>query len=326
MTTRRNVLVAFGLGTLAASLTSFAQPQTKVWRIGFLAAGSSSTQFYDGFRQGMRNLGYVEGKNLVLESRFAEGRYERLPTLAAELVRLKVDAIVAGGTTSVQAAHKATSTIPIVLVGVPDPVGEGFVATLSKPGGNITGLSTNVTEVSIKHLELLRAAIPKLARVGVLINPLNPSDSLILEQIQGVAYMNAVKVVLIEASTAAQIESSFRGMTPARMDALIVAADEFFDAQRNQIVKLALKNGLPTIFSNRELTEAGGLMSYGPDLADHYRRAAIYVDKILKGAKPGNLPVEQPTLLELVINRKTAKVIGLNIPQELLLRADKVIE
>lgn len=274
----------------------------------------------------MHRLGYVEGKNLVIESRYANGQYDRLPKLAAELLRSNVAAIVAGGTTGVQAAQKATKSIPIVLVGVPDPVGEGFAKTLSRPGGNITGLSTIVTELSSKHLELLRVVIPKLSRVGVLINPLNPSDALILEQINGVAHSSGVKVVPIEASTVAQIESSFAGMTPARMNAVMVAADEFFDGQRNQIVKLALKNRLPTIFANRELTEAGGLMSYGPDLADHYRRAAIYVDKILKGAKAGDLPIEQPTMLELVINRRTAKAVGVTFPQELLLRADKVID
>ena len=324
--TRRTLLRAMLAGVALAPLASLGQQQPKVWRIGFLASGSSSTQFYEGFRQGMRELGYVEGRNCVLERRFADGKYERLPGLAAELVRLKVDVIVAGATPSVQAAHQATTKIPIVLVAVPDPVGEGFVRSLSRPGGTITGLSTIVTEVSIKHLELLRAAIPKLSRVAVLINPLNPSDSLILEQIHGAAYITGVKVLPVEASTASQIEAGFGAMTRARTGALIVAADEFFDVQRNQIATLAVKNRLPTIFSNRELTEAGGLMSYGQDLAEHYRRAATYVDKILKGAKPSDLPVEQPTLLELVINRKTAKALGLAIPKELLLRADKVIE
>ena len=323
--TRRTLLRAMLAGVALAPLASLGQ-QPKVWRIGFLVAGSSSTQFYEGFRQGMRELGYVEGRNCVLERRFADGKYERLPGLAVELVRLKVDVIVAGAPPSVQAVHQATTKIPIVLVAVPDPVGEGFVKSLSRPGGTITGLSTIVTEVSIKHLELLRVAVPKLSRVAVLINPLNPSDSLILEQIHGAAYTTGVKVFPAEASTASQIEAGFGAMTRARTGALIVAADDFFDVQRNQIATLAVKNRLPTISSNRELTEAGGLMSYGQDLAEHYRRAATYVDKILKGAKPGDLPVEQPTLLELVINRKTAKALGLALPKELLLRANKVIE
>ena len=274
----------------------------------------------------MRELGYVEGKSFTVQWRFADGKYERLPSLAAELVRLGVDVIVAGTTLSVQAAHQATATIPIVMVAVPDPVGEGFAKSLSRPGGNITGLSSIVTEVSAKHLELLRAAVPKLSRVAVLINPLNPSDSLILEQLQGAAYSIGVKVLAIEASTAQQIETGFRAMTRARTEALIVAADSYFDVQRDQVTQLAFKNRLPTISSNREMTEAGGLMSYGQDLAEHYRHAATYVDKIQKGAKPGDLPVEQPTVLELVINRNTAKALGLTIPQELVLRADKVIE
>jgi len=274
----------------------------------------------------MRELGLVEGKNFIIEWRFADGKYERLPGLAAELVRLNIDVIVAGTTLSVQAARQATKTVPIVMVAVPDPVGEGFAASLSRPGGNITGLSNIVTEVSIKHLELLRAAVPKLSRVAVLINPLNPSDSLILEQIYGAAYARGLNVFPVEASTASQIEAGFGAMTRARTEALIVAADSYFDVQRDQIAKLAVKNRLPTIFSNREMTDAGGLMSYGQDLADHYRRAATYVDKILKGAKPGSLPIEQPTVLELVINQRTARALGLTIPRELELRADKMIE
>jgi len=325
--TRRILLRAALCGVaLAAPLASFAQQQPKVWRIGFLAADSSSTRIYEGFQQGMRELGYVEGKNFIIQWHFADGKYERLPGLAAELVRFNADVIVAGTTLSVQAANQATDTIPIVMVAVPDPVGEGFVARLSRPGGNITGLSNIVTEVSAKHLELLRVAVRKLSRVAVLINPLNPSDSLILEQIHGAAYSAGVKILAIEASTASQIEAGFGAMTRARTEALIVAADSYFDVQRDQITKLAVKHHLPSISSNREMTEAGGLMSYGQDLAEHYRRAATYVDKILKGAKPGNLPVEQPTVLELVLNQRTAKALRLTIRQELVLRADKVIE
>ncbi len=319
--TRRQFLLATGV-LLAAPL---AQPQPKITHIGFLASDSSSTRVYEGFRQGMRELGYVEGKNIIIHWRFADGKYERLSSQAAELVRLKVNLIVAGTTLSVQAARHATTTIPIVMVAVPDPVGEGFVARLARPGGGITGLSNIVTEVSAKHLELLRAMIPKISRVAVLINPINPSDSLILEQIAGAAYATGVKVFPIEASTASEIEAGFGAMIRARAEALIVAADSYFDVQRDQITLLAVKNRLPMISSNLEMTEAGGLMSYGQDLAAHYRRAASYVDKILKGARPGDIPVEQPTILELAINQRTAKALGLTISQELLFRADKVI-
>ena len=324
---RRRTLLGATLGAVAlVPLASWTQEQSKVWRIGFLAADASSTRVYDGFQQGMRELGYIQGKNCSIAWRFADGRYERLPSLAAELVRLNVDIIVAGTALSVQAAHQATATIPIVMVAVPDPVGEGFATSLSRPGGNITGLTNIVTEVSIKHLELLRTAVPKLSRVAVLINPLNPSDSLILEQIQGAAYPIGVKVVPVEAGIAKQIEAGFGAMIRERTQALIVAADAYFDVQRDQIAKLAVENRLPTISSNREMTEAGGLMSYGQDLGEHYQRAATYVDKILKGAKPGELPIEQPTVLRLVINSKTARALGLAIPRELELRADKVIE
>jgi len=324
MVTRRECLIALGASALLAPFAAAADPRMQ--RIGFLAGGSASTRFYEGFREGMRELGYIEDRNCVLERRFADGKYERLPALAAGLVQSKVDIIVAGAPPSVQAAHQATSTIPIVQVAVPDPVGEGFAVSLSRPGGNITGLSTIVTEVSTKHLELLRAAVPRLSRVAVLINPLNSADALILEQIHGAAYASGIKVLAVEASTAGQIEAGFAAMARTRAGAVIVAADELFDVQRSQIARLALAKRLPTIFSNRELTEAGGLMSYGQDLAEQYRRAATYVDKILKGAKPGDLPVEQPTLLEFVINRRTAKALGLAIPAELLLRADKVID
>jgi putative ABC transport system substrate-binding protein len=314
------------LAALAIPIACLAQQPQKGWRIGVLAADSSSTRVYEGFRQGMQSLGYVEGKNITIQWRFADGNYERLPLLAAELARLNVDVIVAGTTLSVQAAHQATGTIPIVMVAVPDPVGEGFVARLSRPGRTITGLTNIVTEVSPKHLELLRAVVPKLARVAVMINPLNPSDALVLEQVQGAAYSAGVKVLAVEASTAKQIEAAFGTMAQARTQAMIVAADSFFDVQRDQIAKLALKNRLPTISSNREMTEAGGMLSYGQDLTEHYRRAATYVDKILKGAKPAALPIEQPTVLQLVINRKSAKALGVTIPEQLVVRADTVVE
>jgi len=323
---RRAFIATLAGGLMIAPLTLLAQPQSRVARIGFLAGGSASARVQQPFLQGMRELGLVEGRDFAVDWRFAEGRYERLPGLVAELVRLKVDVIVAAATLCVQAAHQATTTTPIVMVGVPDPIGEGFAVSLSGPGGNITGLTNIVTEVSSKHLELLQVAVPRLSLVAVLINPGNPSDALILEQIEGTAYTRRIKVLQVEAGTANQIEAGFAAITRARAQAVIVATDAYFDMQQELIIKLALDNRLPTISSSREMTEAGGLMSYGQDLALHYRRAATYVDKILKGAKPGSLPIEQPTVLELVINRKTARVLGLAIPRELELRADRAIE
>ena len=324
---RRTLLMAAAGGlALATPLRSLAQPAARVPRVGFLGADAASARVKDAFLQGLRALGRVEGRNVAVDWRFADGRYERLPGLAAELVRLKVDVIVAVTTLCVQAARQATATIPIVMVGVPDPVGEGFATSLSRPGGNITGLSNIVTEVSSKHLELMLAAVPRLSLVAVLINPGNPSDALILEQIQGAAYTRRVKVLPVEAGTAGQLEAGFAEIARARAQAVIVAADPYFDVQRDLVIRLAIDNRLPTIFSSREMTEAGGLMSYGQDLAEHYRRAATYVDRLLKGAKAGSLPIEQPTVLEFVVNRGTAKALGLAIPRELELRADRVID
>ena len=324
--TRRAVLRALACGVVGMALESTAQPKPKAWRIGFLASGSAAMRVYKGLGDGMRALGYVEGGNLSVQRRFADGDYRRLAGLAVDLVPLGLDVVVAESTLGVQAARQATTTVPIVMVAVPDPVGEGFATSLSRPGGNITGLSNIVTEVSAKHVELLRLAVPRLVRLAVLINPLNPSDALILEQVQGAAYARGMKVLVVEAGTESQIEAGFGEMIRAHTEALIVAADSHFDVQMHQIAKLALKSRLPTISSNREMTEAGSLMSYGQDLTEHYRRAATYVDKILKGAKPGDLPIEQPTVLELVINRRTASALGRAIPQELSLRADKLIE
>jgi putative ABC transport system substrate-binding protein len=323
---RRVFIATLTGGLIIAPLTLLAQPRSRVARIGFLAADSASARVRQPFLQGMRELGLAEGQDFDVDWRFAEGTYERLPALVAELVRLKVDVMVAVTTLCVEAAHRATTTTPIVMVGVPDPIGEGFATSLSRPGANITGLSNIVTEVSSKHLELLQVAVPGLSLVAVLINPGNPSDALILEQIQGAAYTRHIKVLQVEAGTARQIETGFAAITRAGAHAVIIAMDSYFDVHKELIIKFAMDNQLPTISSSREMTEAGGLMSYGQDLALHYRRAASYVDKILKGAKPGTLPIEQPTVLELVINRKTARVLGVAIPRELELRADTVIE
>ena len=330
--TRRAFLIAAGAWlTLARASASFAQQQPKVWRIGFLAMRSRSTPsnpdvYYDAFVQGMRELGYVEGKNLVIEWRFADGKYERLPGLAAELVRMKVEVIVTHSAAGPQAAQRATSTIPIVFVTASDPVGSGFAVSLARPGGNLTGLSNIVSEVSPKHIELLKTMIPKLSRVAVLQNPGNSFHPANLKSIQAAAQQVGIKVLPVDARAPDEIERGFATMTRERAEAVIVAADAFFVQQRRQIAELALKNRLPSMFPFREDVQAGGLMSYGQNLADSYRRAATYVDKILKGAKPGELPIEQPTRFHLAINRKTAKALGLNITNELLLRADEVIE
>ena len=267
----------------------------------------------------------MEGKNLIIEERWAEGNYERLPGLAAELVQMKVDVIVASAN-AIRAAQQATTTIPIVMVTTADPVGSGFIASLARPGGNITGLSNMSVDVSSKYLELLRAAVPRLSRVTVLVNPANPIHSDFLKRVQATEKTNSVTISPVEASTASQIEAAFGAMTRERAGALIVLPDSFFSSQARRIAELAAQQRLPTMFWTRGLVESGGLMSYGQNSAEHYYRAATYIDKILKGAKPGELPVEQPTKIELVINLKTAKAIGLAIPQELLLRADKVIE
>ena len=327
MNSRRKLLVALSAGALAAPLACFAQQQrSKVARIGVLESTSSSANLREALIRGLRELGYMEGKNLIIEERWAEGNYERLPGLAAELVQMKVDVIVAGSTPTVQAAQRATSTIPMVMVRVGDPVVSGFVASLARPGGNITGLSNISVDASSKYLELLRAAVPRLSRVTVLVNPANPIHLDFLKRVQATEKTNSVTTSPVEASTASQIEAAFAAMTRERAGAVIVLPDPFFASQARRIAGLAAQHRLPTMFWTRGPVESGALMSYGQSNAEHYYRAATYIDKILKGAKPGDLPVEQPTKIELVINLKTAKAIGLTIPQQLILQADKVIE
>ena len=278
-------------------------------------------------RSGLRDLGYVEGKNIVIEVRSADGEIERLAGLAAQLVEMKVDVIVATGTPAIQAAQRATNIIPIVMGTAGDPVGFRFVASLSRPGGNITGLTSITGDLSSKYLELLRTAVPKLSRVAVLMNPGNPSHArLFVPNILAAAKKNGVSIVPVKLNSASQISAAFSAVKQERVGALIVLPDGLFYGQARRIAEFALQQHLPTMFADREPVETGGLMSYGQNLAENFYRAATYVDKILKGAKPGELPVEQPTKLELVINRKTAKAIGLTIPQELILRADRVIE
>jgi putative ABC transport system substrate-binding protein len=330
MNNRRKLVVALGASVIAAPLSSFAQQQGKVWRVGFLVSRSRpdslDSDVYGAFLREMRELGYIEGKNLVIEWRFADLKYERLPALAAELVQINVNLIVAGGTPAVSAAQKATTTIPIVMGSIVDPVGSGFVASLARPGGNITGLSNLLGDIGPKHLEMLLGIMPKLSRVAVLLNHGNSSHAAVLKSVQAAAQGTGVKVLPMEARTAQEIETAFSMMSKEKAQAVIVVSDGLFTEHRRQIAEMAAKNRLPSISARGDYAEAGFLMSYSPNFAHSWRRAATYVDKILKGAKPADLPVEQPTKFELVINGKTAKALGLTIPQSLLISADKVIE
>ena len=330
MSRRRQILIALGSGAFLTPYASFAQQTNKLRRIGFLVAAarppSIDAHYMGAFIRGLRDLGYVEGKNFVIEWRFADGNYQRLPALAGELVGLNLDVLVTGGTAANSALQKATTTIPIVNATMSDPVGNGFAKSLTHPGGNITGLALATTDMSPKHVELLRLIVPKLTSLGLLVNLGNSAHPAVAKSITTNAQRLGIKVRILDARNADGLTRNFSIMKQERTEAVIAVVDAFFISQRREIAELALKNNLPSMFSAQEHVEAGGLMSYGQNLADHYRRAAAYVDKIFKGAKPGNLPIEQPAVFSLTINSKTAKALGLAIPQELLLRADKVIE
>ncbi len=330
MNRRRKLIIALGVGVLAAPLDLFAQQQGKSWRVGFLSPRrrpvSLHSDIYKAFSNGMRELGYVEGKNLVLEWRFAGDKVERLPGLAAELVQLKVDVIVAENTTAIHAAQKSTATIPVVMGTSADPVGSGFIKSLARPGGNITGLTTISADISPKLLEMLHSMVPKLSRVAVLVNPTNPGHPTVLKNIQAAAQRTGVTILSLEARTPQEIADTFSVVAQKKAEAVIVLRDSLFNQQVRELAALAIKYRMPSIHGVREYVETGGLMSYGSSLTDNFRRVATYVDKIFKGAKPGDLPVEQPTKFELIINRKTAQALGLTIPQSLLISADQVIE
>ena len=330
MNNRRKLLVALGACALGAPFTSFSQRPGKVWRIGVLSTrgrpDSLDSSVFGAFLLGMRELGYAEGKNLMIEWRFADSHYDKFPGLVAELVRLKVDTILATGSPAISAAQKSTVTIPIVMVDVSDPVGSGFVKSLAHPAGNITGLSNISVDISPKLLEMLLSMAPKLTRVAVLVNFGNPSHAPILKSAQAAAQRAKLEVLQMEARTPHDIEKAFAAMAREKVGAFIVPRDGLFIRHARQIAELAAKNRLPSISMILEYVEAGGLMGYGTSDMDIYRRAATYVDKILKGANPGDLPVQQPTKLELIINRKTAKALGLTIPQSLMISADKVID
>jgi putative ABC transport system substrate-binding protein len=304
-----------------------AQQSKKVPRIGFLigASASSNVARLDAFRQGLRELRYVAGKNIVIEYRYAEGKPDRLPAFAAELVRLKVDVIVTAGSASTRSAKQATVTIPIVMAIDDDPVGSGFAASLARPGGNITGLSGLAPEISGKQLELLREIVPKLSRLGVFGDVTRPGIPQALREINLAADAVRVQIQFLEVREPKDIETAFRAASKERADALLMLGSPVLISHRRQLADLAVKSRLPAIYRNLEFVEDGGLMSYGASLSDSYRRAATYVDKILKGAKPADLPIEQPKKFELIINLKAAKQIGLTIPPNVLARADKVI-
>ena len=323
-------IFVFVLATLILASTHPAEAQQpkKAPRIGFLI-GVSPSAFAartEAFRQGLRELGYVEGKNMVIEWRYAEGKLDRLPALAAELVRLKVDVIVTAAPSSTRAAKEATSTIPIVMAYDSDPVGNGFVASLARPGGHITGLSSLAPEISGKQLELLKEIVPRLSRVAVLGNSTNPGNAQALKEIELAAGVFGVKLQYLDVLDSKDIETAFRAASKGRAEAVLVLQNLVLTSHRYQLVELAVKSRLPAIYDRREFVEDGGLMTYSVSSTDLFRRAATYVDKILKGAKPADLPVEQPIKFELVINLKAAKQIGLTIPPWVLMRADKVIK
>jgi ABC-type uncharacterized transport system substrate-binding protein len=326
---RRAFIGTLASGLLAAPLAVEAQPAQKIYRIGVLSSASRNTAEHaiKAFDEGLRELGYEEGRNAVIERRFADGQLERLPALAAELVRLKVDVIVTGSNPSIDAVKKATTTIPVVMGLSRDPVGAGFIASLSRPAGNITGLTNDpAPDMLGKNLELLKEAAPRISRIAYLWNPLPSSAEAYRSAAESAARKLGLRLQSIAARRGRDLDDAFSSMARERADGLMVQVDPVFFSARSQLVLLAAKHRLPAVYGVREFAEAGGLMSYGTNIAYQFRRAATYVDKILKGAKPADLPVEQPTKFELVINMKTAKALGLTIPPLLLQRADQVIE
>ena len=318
------LILPLTLAILALPFAASAQrTRGNIARIGFL--GDAPVFLTEAFEQSLRELGYVEGQNVAIERRAPEWKQERLPGLAAELVRMKVDVIVAANTRATEAARQATSVIPIVFTVSGDPVAEGLVASLARPGGNLTGLATTSPELVGKQLEMLKAIVPKATRVAVLENPAQPSHARAVQQAEVAARALGVKLQALEARTPSEIEAAFATMSSQRVDGVLVLRDAEFRAHRSQIVALAAKRRLPAVYGLREEAEAGGLVAYGASVPELFRRAATYVDKILKGAKPAELPVEQPTKFELVINLKTAKALGLTIPSSLIVQADQVI-
>lgn len=332
MNRRDTVLALMALGTapLAAPTVAAAQQSRKIARVGYLDLGSRQSSVdagrYPAYLQGMRELGYFEGKQFVVEARFAEGRSEQLASLAGDLVRLPVNVIVTFGGPAGHAAQLATSSIPVVAIAVNDPVREDFALTLARPGGNITGLATGAEEFIPKHFEFLTTVSPRISRIAILLNPANSSHPALLLTVQVIAQSSGRHVLPVAVGGVEDIERGFAAIARERAGAVIVLPDAFIFQQRRQIAALAIRHRLPSIHQASGFVEAGGLMACGPDVNDLNRRAAIFVDKLLKGAKPGEMPFELPTRYQLVINRKTAAALGLAIPTEMLMRADEVIQ
>ena len=325
MLVRAVVTVCLVVGLLVAPFTAAAQPSGKPYRVGVLSGSSPEPNPALGaLREDLQALGWIEGRNIVIEARFADGHMDRLAGLAAELVRLDIHVIVAGPSTVAQAARRATATIPIVMVGVGNPIKLGFVKSLSHPGGNMTGLASLLPELEAKSFQLLAELVPGLNRVAVLLNPDNPLHD--VKDAEAAAKLAGLQLVIVQARTPEEFPDAFVAIGKARAGAVDIWGDPVFARYRAALIDLAMKSRLPTMFKTRPDVAAGGLVAYGPDFVDLYRRAATYVDKILKGAKPAELPVEQPTKLDLVINVKTAKALGLTIAPSLLLRANQVVE
>jgi len=328
MITRREVLLAIATTLLAMPLPGETQNARKIYRVGYLGNSSASLEpdLVEAFRQGMRDLGYIEGKNLVIEFRWAEGRYHRFASLVTDLIHLPVDVIVTAGTPGTLAAKNATKTIPLVIAVSGDAVGSGLIESLARPGGNVTGLTTMVPELEGKRLELLLEILPKLARITVLKNDANPLMAILFRQTAAAAKSSGVALEAVDIRAGDDFVKAFASIAKARPDAIIVLADRFLLAERERILTFTAQQRLAAMYPYREFVERGGLISYSPNYAESFRSAARYVDKILKGAKPADLPVEQPTKFELVVNMKTAKTLGIKIPNSILVRADKVIE
>ncbi len=325
---RRRFISAVTLSLLAVPLAVQAQQAGKVYRVGFLGHSTAALEanLVGPFREGLRDFGYVEGQNILIEYRWAEGKYERFPALIAELIALKVDVIVTAGTPASLAVKKAAPSIPLVMVAVGDPIGVGLVASLARPGGNATGLSSIAPELEGKRLELLREVVPKLSHIAVLWNPDNPFHAGSLKEARAAAQALGIKVQLLGVRASEEFPAMFAAILRERSGALLTLADRLFLHNRARIVDFEAKHRLPGVYAYRELVEAGGLMSFGPSYPGMHRRAAYYVDKILKGSKPADLPVEQPTKFELMINLKAAKALGLTIPPSVLQRADRIIQ